>query len=136
MGIPLPSGRIRVNKQDPADKTLEFIGEDTIDHTPKDEEVLIKMGSAFDVVGERRQVDFKIDLARSWMEETIEIKLRNHKTEPVKVLAKENLYRWVNWEIKNKSHDFEKVDARTIHFPVTLKPDEEVVITYTVRYTW
>jgi len=136
LGIPLPSGRIRVSKQDPADKTLEFIGEDTIDHTPKDEEVLIKLGSAFDVIGERRQVDFKVDLARSWMEETIEIKLRNHKTEPVKVLAKENLYRWVNWEITNASHKYEKVDARTIQFPVTLKPDEEAVITYTVRYTW
>lgn len=136
MGIPLPSGRIRVSKLDPADKSLEFIGEDKIDHTPKNEEVLIKLGSAFDVVGERRQVDFKIDTVRNWMEETIEIKLRNHKTEPVKVLAKENLYRWVNWEIKQKSHDFEKIDARTIHFPVTLKPDEEAVITYTVRYTW
>lgn len=136
MGIPLPSGRIRVSKQDPADQTLEFIGEDTIDHTPKDEEVLIKLGSAFDVVGERRQVDFKVDVARSWMEETIEIKLRNHKTEPVKVLAKENLFRWLNWEIKDASHKYEKADARTIHFPVQIKPDGEEVITYTVRYTW
>ncbi|HOA75279.1 MAG TPA: DUF4139 domain-containing protein [Phycisphaerae bacterium] len=136
LGIPLPSGRIRVSKLDPADKTLEFIGEDKIDHTPRNEEVLIKMGSAFDVVGERRQVDFKIDVARNWMEETIEIKLRNHKNEPVKVLAKENLYRWVNWEIKQASHDYEKVDARTIQFPVQLKADEEAVITYTVRYTW
>jgi len=136
MGIPLPSGRIRVSKQDPADKTLEFIGEDTIDHTPKDEEVLIKMGSAFDVVGERRQVDFKVDVARSWMEETIEIKLRNHKTEAVKVLAKENLYRWVNWEMKKESHKHEKVDARTIQFVVELKPDQEQIVTYTVRYTW
>ncbi len=136
MGIPLPSGRIRVSKKDPADNTLEFIGEDTIDHTAKDEEVLIKLGSAFDVVGERRQVDFKVDSARDWMEETIEIKLRNHKKEAVKVLAKENLFRWVNWEIKNTSHKYEKVDARTIHFPVELKPDEETVITYTVHYSW
>lgn len=136
MGMPLPSGRIRVSKQDPADNTLEFIGEDTIDHTPRNEEVLIKMGSAFDVVGERRQMDFRVDQARSWMEETIEIKLRNHKEEAVKVLVKENLFRWVNWEIKNASHPFEKIDARTIHFPVQLEPDEEAVVTYTVRYTW
>ena len=64
LGMPLPAGRIRVSKLDPADKSLEFIGEDTIDHTPKDEQVLIKLGNAFDVVGERKQVDFKIDTAR------------------------------------------------------------------------
>lgn len=136
LGVPLPSGRIRVSKLDPADDSLEFIGEDTIDHTPRKEEVLIKLGSAFDVVGERRQVNFNIDTKRDWMEETIEIKLRNRKKEPVKVLAKENLYRWTNWEIKNASHEYEKADARTIHFPVMLQPDEEAVITYTVRYTW
>lgn len=136
MGMPLPSGRIRVSKLDTADGTLEFIGEDTIDHTPKNEEVLIKLGSAFDVVGERRQVDFAIDTRRQWMEETIEIKLRNHKAEPVKVLAKENLFRWVNWEITEKTHPFEKVDARTIHFPVQVEKDGEVTIQYKVKYSW
>jgi hypothetical protein len=64
MGMPLPSGRIRVSKLDPADASLEFIGEDTIDHTPKDEEVLIKLGSAFDVVGERKQIDFRVEANR------------------------------------------------------------------------
>ncbi len=136
MGMPLPSGRIRVNKLDPADQSLEFIGEDTIDHTPKDEKVLIKMGSAFDVVGERKQVDFEIDTVRKWMEEEIEIKIRNHKEEAVKVIVKENLYRWVNWEIKEKTHEYEKVDARTIHIPVEIEPDGEVTIRYTVRYSW
>ena len=114
MGMPLPAGRIRVSKQDPADKTLEFIGEDAIDHTPKDEKLLIKLGSAFDVVGERRQVDFKVDTARNWMEETIEIKLRNHKNEPVKVIVKENLFRWVNWEITKKTHKLRE-DRRPHH---------------------
>ncbi len=136
MGMPLPSGRIRVNKLDPADDSLEFIGEDTIDHTPKDEEVLIKMGSAFDVVGERKQLDFKVDTARKWMDEQIEIKLRNHKEETVKVIVKENLYRWINWEITQKTHEFEKIDARTVHFPVTIEPDGEVTIRYKVRYSW
>ena len=64
MGMPLPAGRVRVSKQDPADQTLEFIGEDIIDHTPLNETLLLKLGSAFDVVGERRQVDFKIDTTR------------------------------------------------------------------------
>jgi len=136
MGMPLPAGRIRVSQLDKADGSLEFIGEDTIDHTPKDEEVLIKMGSAFDVVGERRQVDFKVDSRRNTMEETIEIKFRNHKDEPVKVIAKETLYRWTNWKILESTHKYEKQDARTIHFPVTIKPDGEVTIQYKVKYTW
>ncbi|HOJ55461.1 MAG TPA: DUF4139 domain-containing protein [Phycisphaerae bacterium] len=136
MGMPLPAGRIRVSKLDPADKSLEFIGEDVIDHTPKDEEVLIKMGSAFDVVGERKQVDFQVDTRAHTMQETIEIKLRNHKEEPVKVIVKENLFRWLNWKITDKTHDFEKVDARTIHFPVTVPKDGEVTVRYTVKYTW
>ncbi len=136
MGMPLPSGRIRVSQLDTADQTLEFIGEDTIDHTPKNEEVLIKLGSAFDVVGERIQTDFKTDSRRNWMEESIQIKLRNHQEERVKVIVKENLYRWTNWRITKKSHDFEKIDSRTIHFPLTIEKDGEVELTYTVEYTW
>jgi len=136
MGMPLPSGRIRVSKQDPKDGSLEFIGEDVIDHTAKDEPVLIKLGSAFDVVGERKQLDFRVDTARDWMEEDIEIKIRNHKSESVKVIIKENLYRWVNWEMKAKTHEFEKVDARTVHFPVTVEKDKEMTLKYTVHYSW
>ena len=136
MGMPLPSGRIRVSKQDPADKTLEFIGEDTIDHTPKNEKVLIRLGSAFDVVGERRQVDFRIDTTRKTMGEDIEVKLRNQKKEPVTVIVKENLYRWVNWQITSKSHDFDKQDARTVHFPVKIAAGGEVTLRYSVQYSW
>ena len=136
MGMPLPSGRIRVSQRDPADDTLEFIGEDTIDHTPKDEEILIKMGSAFDVVGERKQTDFNVDARRDMMDETIEIKIRNHKEERVKVIVKENLYRWTNWEITESSHRHKKIDSRTIHFPVNVEKDGEVTITYTVHYSW
>jgi hypothetical protein len=136
MGMPLPSGRIRVSKQDPADGSMEFIGEDTIDHTPKDETVLIRLGSAFDVVGERKQVDFRVDQRARWMEETVEVSIRNRKTEPVTVIVKENLYRWVNWEITKKTHEYEKIDARTVHFPVRVEKDGEAVVRYTVRYTW
>lgn len=136
MGVPLPKGRIRVNQVDTDDGSLEFIGEDVIDHTPKDETVLIRMGEAFDVVGERRQVDFSIDSRRRTIDETIEIKLRNHKDQAVRVIVKENLYRWSTWRITENSHEFEKQDARTIHFPVTVDPDGEVVVTYTVHYSW
>ena len=136
LGVPLPSGRIRVNQIDPADGSLEFIGEDIIDHTPRDEEVLIQLGSAFDVVGERKQIDFRVDTARNWMEETIEIELRNRKDESVEVLVKENLFRWVNWEILEASHEWEKIDARTVHFPVQVDAGEEATMQYRVRYTW
>ncbi len=136
MGMPLPSGRIRVSKLDPADQSLEFIGEDVIDHTPRDEQVLIKMGSAFDVVGERKQLDFKMDRSRKRMEETVEIEIRNHKEEAVEVIVKETMYRWTTWRITDKSSDFEKVDARTVHFPVRVDKDGSKVIRYTVVYTW
>jgi hypothetical protein len=136
MGMPLPAGRIRVSQRDRADDTLEFIGEDTIDHTPKDEEVLIKLGSAFDVVGERKQIDFNVDSRRNRMDETIEIRIRNHKEEPVQVIVKENLYRWTNWKISDPTHHYKKIDARTIHFPVDVAKDGEATIKYTVHYSW
>lgn len=136
LGIPLPSGRIRVAQQDKADGSLEFIGEDVIDHTPRNEEVRVKLGSAFDVVGERRQVDFAVNTSGKWMEEEIEVKVRNRKKEPVEVIVKENLYRWINWSILRSSHRYEKQDARTIHVPVRIEKDGEAVVRYRVRYSW
>jgi len=136
LGLPLPAGKLRVAKRDD-DGSLEFIGEDLIDHTPRDETVQVKLGSAFDVVGERRQVDYRIDSAAKWIEEDIEIRVRNQKPdETVNVIVKENLYRWTNWTITRKSADFEKPDARTVHFPVRIAPKSEAVVRYTVRYTW
>ena len=136
LGIPLPAGRVRVYKRDEADAALEFVGEDTIEHTPKDEEVMVKLGSAFDVVGERRQTEFNADYGAHWITEGFEITLRNHKKEPVRVIVKENLFRWVNWEITRSSDRYEKQDYRTIHIPVDVKADGERKVTYTVRYTW
>jgi hypothetical protein len=136
LGIPLPAGRIRAYTRDDADGTLEFVGEDVIKHTPKDEQVMVRLGSAFDIVGERRQTAFSVDNNEDHLTESFEIKLRNHKDEPVRVIVKENLYRWMNWEITERSHPFEKQDYRTIHIPVDVEPDGETVVTYTVRYTW
>ncbi len=136
LGMPLPSGRVRVNKLDPADETLEFIGENTIDHTPKNERVLIKLGSAFDVVGERRRTSFRSDANRHTIDESFEIKVRNHKDAAITVIVKETLYRWSGWEIRAKSHEFEKIDSRTIHIPVRVKPDGETTVTYSVHYEW
>ena len=136
MGVPLPAGRVRVSKLDTADDTLEFIGEDRIDHTPRNESLLLKLGSAFDVVGERRQVEYNFDSLRKTITEVVEVKLRNRKEEPVKVLVRERMYRWSNWKIQSSSHKWEKQDANTVHIPVTVGADEEAVVRYTVRYSW
>jgi hypothetical protein len=98
--------------------------------------VRVKLGSAFDVVGERRQVDFAVDTRAHWMEEEVEVKLRNHKDQPVDVIVKESLYRWTNWKVMTKTHDFTREDARTIHFPVRVAKDGEAVVRYRVRYSW
>jgi hypothetical protein len=137
MGIPLPGGRMRVSKLDTADRSLEFIGEDVIGHTARDEVVQVKLGSAFDVVGERRSTDFRLDTTAKWMEEDIEVRVRNQKPdEAADVVVKETMYRWSAWSIARKSHEFTKEDARTVHFPVKLAPKAEAVVRYTVRYTW
>jgi hypothetical protein len=134
LGVPLPSGRVRVNQTDDADGSQEFIGEDVIDHTPRNEEVLIKLGNAFDVVGERRQVSFQ--RGPNWIVETIEVSLRNRKKDAVTVTVQERLFRWTNAEVQKISHNHEMLDARTMHIPVSLQPDEEQKVTYTVRYSW
>jgi hypothetical protein len=136
LGIPLPAGRIRVSQLDEADDALEFIGEDIIDHTPKDEKVRVKLGTAFDVVGERRQVAYQVDSNGRRIEETIEVKVRNHKEEPVDVIVRETLFRWLNNEIVESTVPYERQDARTIQFPVSIARDGEAVVRYRVRYTW
>lgn len=134
LGIPLPKGKVRVYKRDDDGKE-QFIGEDQIDHTPKDEELRLYLGNAFDIVGERAQKDFRT-ISKRVVEETIEIKVRNHKKESVEVQVYEHPWRWREWEIVKFSTNFEKVDQSTIKFPVKVGKDEEKVITYTIRYSW
>jgi hypothetical protein len=136
LGMPLPAGRIRVSQQDKADGSMEFIGEDKIDHTPKDEDVRVKLGTAFDVVGERRQTNFALNSKGRVMEEAFEIKVRNHKDQAVNVIVRENLYRWSQWTLIEQSTPSEKKDARSIEFSVRIAPDGEATVTYRVRYTW
>ncbi len=135
LGVPLPAGRIRVNQRDD-DGGLEFIGESLIGHTPRNEEVLIKLGSAFDVVGERKQLNFVLDTGRRFIEEEIEIKIRNRKKQPVKVKAVESLYRAIGWTITKSSMSYNKDDAHRVSFMPTIDSEKEEVIHYTVRYTW
>ncbi|MEI8107541.1 MAG: hypothetical protein WCI46_06965 [Verrucomicrobiota bacterium] len=135
LGIPLPKGRVRFYSQDD-DRQLEFIGENLLDHTPKDELVRLYVGESFDLVGERQRLDFKFNEANHTASESFQIKLRNRKSRPTEIRIVEHLYRWSNWTIKEKSQDFRKTDAQTIEFKVSVKPNEEKVVTYKVHYTW
>jgi hypothetical protein len=135
LGVPLPRGTVRVYKND-VDGSSLLIGEDAIDHTPKDEPVRLYIGDAFDIVGERVQTDFRAEYDEDWMEESYEISLRNHKEEAVEVRVVEHLFRWSEWKILDASQDFEKMDAQTIEFRVQVPADGEATVTYTVRYEW
>jgi hypothetical protein len=136
LGLPLPKGKIRAFKRDDADGSLEFVGEDLIDHTPRNETVRIKLGDAFDVTAERTQVDFTVDTARRTMTESWRITLKNAKRQDQVVDVRESLHRWTNWEITGKSLEFTKLDARTVNFKVTVPADGETTLEYTVKYTW
>ena len=135
LGMPLPKGTVKLYRRD-LDGRNEFIGEDEIDHTPKDETVRLYMGNAFDIVGERRRTNFTRDQRGHWVDESFEIKVRNHKDEPVEVRVVEHMYRWYEWEITAQSMDSTKLDARTAEFRPTIEPGGEARITYTVHYTW
>ena len=135
LGIPLPKGKVRVYKRDDEGKE-QFIGEDQIDHTPKDEEVRLYLGNAFDIVGARVQKNFRVVVSGHTVEETFEISVRNHKEEEVEVLVYEHPWRWSEWEITKSNTAWEKVDQSTVKFPVRIPKGGEKKITYTVRYTW
>ncbi len=135
LGMPLPKGKVRVYKRDDEGKE-QFVGEDEIDHTAKDEEVKLYLGNAFDLVGERVQKDFKSIAAGRIVEETIEIKVRNHKNESAEVLVYEHPWRWSQWEIVKANAEWEKVDQSTLKFPVKIGKDQEKVVSYTIRYSW
>ena len=136
LGIALPAGKLRFYRRD-ADGQLQFVGENTIDHTPREETVRVTTGDSFDLVGERRQTDFHVDTSEKWIDETFEIKLRNRKKDvPVEIRVVEHLNRWSNWSITAKSDEFTKKDSQTIEFRIPVKPDEERTVTYTVHYSW
>jgi len=136
LGIPLPRGLVRFYRQDD-DGQLEFTGENFIDHTPRDETVRVYTGNAFDMVGERRRVDYKIDISQQWLHEAFEIKVRNRKEDgSVEVRVVEHLYRWLSWEIVEKSDSFVKTESQTVEFRVNIPAGQEKVITYKVHYTW
>ena len=129
LGIPLPKGTIRVYKSD-KEGSLQFVGEDSIDHTPKDETVRIKLGDAFDVVGSRKQMDWK-KTAYDTYEAAFEISLRNHKKEDVVVKVVEPIPG--DWTMLTSSHTYKKSDAFTAEFNIPVSKDQEVKLAYRVR---
>jgi hypothetical protein len=135
LGIPLPAGRLRFYRRD-ADGQVEFVGESIINHIPAEDTVKVTTGSAFDVKGARRQTDFTIDSQRRIMYESFEIKLTNQKAEAVNVKVLEHLYRGNNWEIDEKSADYNKLDSHTIEIPVQVPAQGSATVTYKVKYTW
>ncbi|MDX1421246.1 MAG: hypothetical protein R3181_14870 [Rubricoccaceae bacterium] len=129
MGMPLPAGTVRVYKAD-REGRLQFLGEDRIDHTPRNERLRLYIGDAFDVVGTRRQVAER-RLSDRVREITVEVEVRNRKETAAEVAVVERLYG--DWTITEHSHDYETLDARTIEFPLTLGPDETATVRYTAR---
>ena len=134
LGIPLPKGRVRFYRTN--GNQLEFTGENEIDHTPADELLKIQTGEAFDLVGERQRMDFRVDASNHRTAETFEILLKNRKKEPVTIRVVEHLARSANWQITKNSDPFEKKRSDEIEFLIPVKPGEERKVSYTVIYTW
>lgn len=132
LGIPLPKGVVRVYKADKSG-AKQFVGEDTIDHTPRDEKIRIKLGEAFDVVGDRKQVKWT-ELGGCASESTWEIEFRNHKDAQVVVEDYEPV--GGDWTIVSSSHPAERKDASTFTFTVNVPALGKTLIKYTVRIRW
>ncbi|MBF0331851.1 MAG: DUF4139 domain-containing protein [Candidatus Omnitrophica bacterium] len=133
LGMPLPEGTVRLYKEDNSGGQ-QFIGEDRIDHTPKDEQVKLKVGEAFDIVAQKKQMSFRNTSNRT-AETSWEVSLRNHKKEDVVVQVQEAFMGMTDWQVTTSSMEFKKKDAQTLTFDVTVPKDGEVVLSYTIEVT-
>lgn len=132
LGMPLPAGTIRVYQAD-SKASLQFVGEDKIQHTPKDEKVELHVGDAFDIVSERKQTDYR-KIADRVYEMEFEIALRNQKTTAITVEVKEPL--GGDWEVLSSSQKWTKLDSSTLGFSVPVEANGATVLTYRVRVHW
>lgn len=147
LGIPLPAGIMRFYRQD-SDGQMEFVGENSINHTPEDEKVHLSTGTAFDVTGERKRTSFRVNSGQMCahspetvascrvIDESYAITVKNAKDKPVNVEVLEHLFRAANWDIVEKSINFDQRDSSTIVFPITVPAHGQQTVTYTVHYTW
>jgi hypothetical protein len=129
LGNPLPRGIVRVYKED-KEGTLQFTGEDRIDHTAKNEKIKVKIGEVFDVAAEKAQIDFK-QLETRLHEITMEVTLRNQKNEDVRILVEEPVPG--DWQMISNTHSYEKIQANLIRFIVPVAKEQEVKVRYKVR---
>ena len=134
LGIPLPKGKVRVFKRDSSDNAVEFVGEDSINHTARDEKLSLYIGDAFDVVAETKITSAKH--STGYQRETKEIELKNSKNEDVVVYVKERVAKGYNLNISDNSSDYEKEDAYTMVFKVNIKANSNAIIEYTSTVTW
>ncbi len=132
LGMPMPSGTVRVYQAD-SKGGVQFVGEDRIDHTPKDEALNLKIGHAFDVIAERKQIDFQ-RIASNVYEMEFAVTLRNHKTMPVTVEVNEPI--GGTWQMRRASHPWTKTDAWAARFEIPVAADGEVTVNYRVRVTY
>lgn len=132
LGIPLPAGVMRIYQED-SKGAPQFAGEDRIDHTPKDEEIRLLMGQAFDITAERVHADFQ-RISNRIVESEFTITLRNHKEDDVTVDVVEPMQG--DWEIRSTTHEWVKKDAFTAVFPVEVEADGEATLTYRVRISY
>lgn len=133
LGMPLPKGIFRIYKKD--NKSLEFIGEDRIEHTPRNEEVSLTIGKAFDLIGEKTVVDRK-KISKTSEQQNIKIELRNNKEkEDVEVVVVEQFpYRF--WTINEYSYPYIKKSANRVEFTIPVKANGKTTLTYQVTYSW
>jgi hypothetical protein len=136
LGLPLPKGRVRFYRQDASDGRMEFVGENNLDHTARNETVRLYTGDVFDIAVEKKATDTQMSSRNDFREEAFEVKLRNRKADTVEVRVVEHFNASVNWKLIQQSDPSEKTAADTAEFRLTLKPDEEKVLTYRVRYDW
>jgi hypothetical protein len=132
LGMPLPMGRIKVYQRDRSG-SVQMIGEDQIQHTPRDERISLVVGRSFDVVAERKRTHFR-RLGTSAAETSFEIELRNRKEVPETVHVYER--HWGDWKVTQQNFESRKLDANTLEFVVELKPGETKKIVYTVETRW
>lgn len=135
LGMPLPAGIMRFYRSD-TDGQMEFVGESSIDHTPEGAKVKLSTGTAFDVTGERKRTEFHVDSQERTIDESYKITVKNAKDKPVKVEVLEHLFRAANWDIVEKSANFEKQDSSNVIFPVTVPAHGQQQVSYTVHYSW
>ena len=135
LGMPLPKGRMRFYRRD-SDGSLQFTGENTIDHTPRDEMVRVYTGNAFDITGDRTRSEFNIRQQDRTIVESYKVTLKNAKNTAAPVRVVEHLYRTANWTIAKNSDEFVKKDSQTIEFNVEVPAHGEKDVSYTATYTW